>query len=445
MSDLHNIFKQSICRLVQKKCDRVYIIDLNTVKSIEHSSDFTELKIQPYEDWLTSFATGMSKEDAINFFSKMNLTNVVSYLNIEDTCYIVYCRKIVDGNIQEYKLTTFYNDEYKKTLCTLCERLADEYPQPLKIIDKHMHYDQRFRFLASHLTEDFIEIRVKTGECVMFSPDNDMPVYSTLKEQIKNWAEDIIIPEEREGYINEYDIENLMSSIYKGKGYHNATYTAIIRGAKRSLSISSTLVREPFGMNEEYIFAYAQDVTALKEQKILNKQLVDVSQQLLAISQTDALTGLYNRTACERMIEKYFESCSPNNVGTMLLIDIDCFKNFNDQYGHQTGDAVLCFLSQSMRDVFRSDDIICRWGGDEFVVFMYNIHDENNIRSRVERLRIRLRNCPKKEIPTPITISIGGATAKKNTVLKSLFDACDKSLYQVKAQGRDGYIIDYTL
>ena len=111
-------------------------------------------------------------------------------------------------------------------------------------------------------------------------------------------------------------------------------------------------------MDEEkyFVFSSAQDVTSLKRAN-------ETGKSLLAKSQTDSQTGLYNRATTEKLIRESLYGGQTGEWNTFLLIDIDHFKSFNDTFGHLLGDAVLRFMGEAMREVFRSTDVLCRWGG----------------------------------------------------------------------------------
>ncbi len=264
----------------------------------------------------------------------------------------------------------------------------------MKTSDSLTRANARLDFLVNHVVENFIEVDVHTGNCCMLHGNNGMEHFSTLKEQVAWWAEHLIVPEEQAAYLAEFDLNHLVSVLRANSGYSYSTCTT---KQSRAISISCHLCRPPHDSRTEYIYAYCMDVSQYKEQEQRNKQLVDSSQQLLTLSQTESLTGLYNKTAAEKFIEEHV--AKQDQPGTLLLFDIDHFKAFNDNYGHQLGDFVLKFLSKSMQAIFRSNDILCRWGGDEFMVFMRDVSKPSDVESRVQRLRARMRLC---ECNTPL-------------------------------------------
>ena len=125
-----------------------------------------------------------------------------------------------------------------------------------------------------------------------------------------------------------------------------------------------------------------------------------------------------------------------------LLLDIDYFKSVNDRFGHLAGDSVLQYMGSSMRKSFRSGDVLCRWGGDEFVIFLRGVRSREIVRERLDALRVRLLDCRAGEEPLSVTLSIGGAFGNGPSSLADLYSKADKALYQVKQQGRNGTVLE---
>lgn len=427
--------------ILQNLFEYTYYVDLASRSLVQYNLGGSPIsKPQDYDDWLISKANHLLRTNTIRFFSQMELKKLCTYLDTHSEPCIVYAQQ--KGSDCELQLSITYLDATKKTLIILENKMPSEQPGPLKTMQNLSHCEVRFQLLVQQLLEHFIEVNVQTQECKTFLPGKEKITSHTYSEQLAWWADTLIVPEEKEKYLEEYRLSNLLPKLKNQNGSHTSFYMAHCGDTRRILSISTFLTKEHEISNEEYIFSFAQDVTTLKDQEKKNIQLLEISQQLLNISQTETLTGLYNRAAGEKYIEEHLNTCYRKNESTLLLIDIDNFKSFNDQYGHQTGDFVLKYVSASLRDVFRSDDILSRWGGDEFLVFMRDISDSRNIISRLERLRSKMKLCKKAEKELPVSLSIGAAITSPRCTWKELFAASDKALYQVKRNGRDGYQIN---
>lgn len=147
----------------------------------------------------------------------------------------------------------------------------------------------------------------------------------------------------------------------------------------------------------------------------------------------DELTGLYNRAGYD-LIKSSLDLSST----AMMLFDADTFKQINDEFGHEQGDKVLKRIASTLKKNFRSDDYICRIGGDEFVVFMVHISDDPKtlIEQKVQRINRDLGSGDG-GIP-PITLSAGIAFGREGTDAGTLFRRADIALYYVKDHGKDG-------
>ncbi|MCU7833565.1 MAG: GGDEF domain-containing protein, partial [gamma proteobacterium symbiont of Lucinoma myriamae] len=126
---------------------------------------------------------------------------------------------------------------------------------------------------------------------------------------------------------------------------------------------------------------------------------------------------------------------------SLLVIDIDHFKHINDTYGHTKGDDILKELAQLITNAFRSEDLIIRYGGEEFVIIMADSSEKNALK-KADALRAKVENNYIKGIK--ITISVGVASTIKNSNFKTLFNQADKALYHAKENGRN-QIITYPL
>lgn len=158
-------------------------------------------------------------------------------------------------------------------------------------------------------------------------------------------------------------------------------------------------------------------------------------------STRDPLTGLYNRRYLEETLNRELRRAAraKQNLGVML-IDLDHFKNFNDAFGHDAGDAVLREAGLCLAKGIRAEDVVCRYGGEEFVIVMPTANAEA-IRARAERLRQKMRGMTvvhEGKSMGMITISVGAAVFPQHgTTAQQLIAAADGALYEAKRNGRD--------
>ena len=167
------------------------------------------------------------------------------------------------------------------------------------------------------------------------------------------------------------------------------------------------------------------------------------AEELLHLSQHDALTKVSNRRTFDEMLDSYFEQARHDEVPlSLLFIDVDFFKKYNDHYGHQKGDEVISAIAKSIKDSIRHMDFVARYGGEEFVVLLpeTDAHGAyavaSNIFKAVERLAI-----PHSQslVSSNVTISLGFTVYKGEAeIFKSDFlQRADQALYRAKQLGRN--------
>jgi diguanylate cyclase (GGDEF)-like protein len=159
----------------------------------------------------------------------------------------------------------------------------------------------------------------------------------------------------------------------------------------------------------------------------------------------DPLTGLYNRRYLTEILDREIRRAvrSEQSLG-ILMLDLDHFKTFNDTYGHDAGDAVLRETASFLSKSIRVEDIVCRFGGEEFVVILPTA-DLNAAHARAERIRSKLRELTvlhQGQSLGMITVSVGvAALPQHGTSPQKLLDAADAALYRAKREGRDRVVV----
>jgi diguanylate cyclase (GGDEF)-like protein len=159
-------------------------------------------------------------------------------------------------------------------------------------------------------------------------------------------------------------------------------------------------------------------------------------EELLKLSMTDPLTGINNRAKFEQELDKWFEIFRKYQSPLSLIIfDIDNFKNINDIYGHLAGDSVIITLTKTIQELIRRTDIFARWGGDEFVILLPNTSKKDAI-DLAERIREKVDKSLA-ESSERFSCSFGVVSAKKNDNIKSIIKRADEKLYQAKKLGKN--------
>ena len=153
---------------------------------------------------------------------------------------------------------------------------------------------------------------------------------------------------------------------------------------------------------------------------------------------TDLLTGLTNKLATERKIKDYM-AAHPSTQSMLFILDVDNFKKINDTLGHAFGDEVLRSLGQQITAIFRASDIIGRVGGDEFMIFLKGIPDDESIRKEAKKVESFFKNFQAGEyVKYAATASIGVAIyPQEGSDFETLYKAADQGLYKAKKRGKN--------
>ncbi len=158
------------------------------------------------------------------------------------------------------------------------------------------------------------------------------------------------------------------------------------------------------------------------------------------LSERDSLTGTLNRRSLHaRASDVLAKACEQQAPVTLIMMDADHFKRINDEFGHQTGDAVLCHMVSRIRQHLRTGDLLGRFGGEEFVLILPGL-DTDSASQVAERIRIGLCSQPWHSENTPVNLSISLGVAcsdQQGYDFDVLLGAADGALYQAKALGRN--------
>lgn len=172
-----------------------------------------------------------------------------------------------------------------------------------------------------------------------------------------------------------------------------------------------------------------------------NEELKAETNKFRRLSTVDPLTQLYNRFGIDQIVSSLSGNnyqCATDTANYSLLVaDIDHFKQVNDKYGHDSGDLVLQHVAQIMQSSLRSGDYVGRWGGEEFVVIMPNTSKENAM-EMAEKIRTSIFTtpCSPNKLPS-ISASFGVSERHPHEDFASCFKRADNALYKAKAQGRN--------
>ncbi len=160
------------------------------------------------------------------------------------------------------------------------------------------------------------------------------------------------------------------------------------------------------------------------------------SKHFYDIATKDHLTQIYNRQKFDEMLTQEIQKAQAGlQLFSLILIDIDFFKQVNDIHGHEVGDSVLCTLVEIVKQHIREFDIFARWGGEEFIILIPKATKENTMQ-KAENIRKSIETHPFKKVGK-VTASFGVTQYKELDTESSIFRRCDEALYKSKANGRN--------
>jgi diguanylate cyclase len=177
---------------------------------------------------------------------------------------------------------------------------------------------------------------------------------------------------------------------------------------------------------------------ATAKTEMLEKQLAQTQKE----ATIDTLTGLHNRRAFDAKLKELFtEFRQHGHYFSVIMVDIDFFKKFNDTYGHQTGDLVLATVGDTLYRSLKGDDFPARYGGEEFIILLPETSLENAVVVAEQlRVRISLKKIDDERHPDvtlKVAASLGVSFSNKQDTLQTVVDRADKALYHAKKTGRN--------
>lgn len=170
--------------------------------------------------------------------------------------------------------------------------------------------------------------------------------------------------------------------------------------------------------------------------------------QLEARSRVDNLTGVYNRCYMEQLLQEEY-AYYKNKAGelALILVDIDLFKGINDRYGHAGGDFVLKAIAEELRKAVREDDVVARWGGDEFMLMLPRTDHENalNVAERI-RATVAKKKYQYEQYSLQVTVTLGLYVSNySGASVEELIKQADILMYQGKRTGRNSVVTAHTI
>ena len=187
----------------------------------------------------------------------------------------------------------------------------------------------------------------------------------------------------------------------------------------------------------QYMFGLVFITGCRREVEQSNRELLDARDKLELLAQMDPLTEALNRHAFHSLLRRPESGEEFMSWGSVAVLDIDNLKPINDTWGHSAADKAIRVVARSMRSLIRADDMLFRWGGDEFLVLMFNLPEEETRRRMKKLNEILKENCKKfPEMPVSVTVSHGVAGFDSLRELGQAIEAADQAMYAQRSEVR---------
>lgn len=231
-------------------------------------------------------------------------------------------------------------------------------------------------------------------------------------------------------------ISIIYSLIYIGMRIYTAFYAPVVTQIRSSDSLEVFYIY--FNTMITFVCIIFFNVLLAVEYCYIKDKFISENSRLDNFASYDPLTNLLNRRSTETKLTALFNKhYYDDDAFSIIMCDIDKFKNVNDTYGHDAGDFVLKEVAWIIKDTVRDDDMVGRWGGEEFLILIKG--NKLTAASIAERIRVKVEEhlYQYKSLELHITITLGVSSYRANTDLKSLIKSADTKLYRGKENGRN--------
>jgi diguanylate cyclase len=178
-------------------------------------------------------------------------------------------------------------------------------------------------------------------------------------------------------------------------------------------------------------------IRSRREVEQSNRELREARDKLELLAQMDPLTEALNRHAFHSLLRRPERPEESQTSGSVAILDIDNLKPINDTWGHGTGDKAIRAVARAMRSLIRADDMLFRWGGDEFLVLMFKLPAEEANRRMKKLNQILEENCHKwVGMPLTVKVSHGVAGFDSLTELGHAIENADQAMYALRGEMR---------
>lgn len=266
------------------------------------------------------------------------------------------------------------------------------------------------------------------GNLLHFLPQSLLD--KNFDERTREFAENYVCGEGKEEMLSVLNVESLKKRYQEG--IRSATFDLQCKlddNRIHWLKVTLEMVKYP-NSNEIQVFLLFEDINVSKLEAL----------QIQSDATTDSLTGALNRKAFLKKLEYLIGTQKKGTLGALMLIDVDNFKTVNDTFGHECGDQVLVDIYASIKGSIRNADLVCRLGGDEFIVYLADLPSREVACRKAEQIC----NAAQKDFEqnVQISMSIGVAICPEDgNTFTELYRKADKALYTIKRDSKNNFAV----
>lgn len=322
--------------------------------------------------------------------------------------------------------------------------IYDDNNQPIKAVGLYQNIDEQVNLESRYLREVKyrqklmkrsiinLEVNLSTDEIIK----THSAAYSILGLDEDSMYNDFImamskfvVDEDKDLFFSTFATENIVDAYHAGIDDLRISFLFYRESKKRHVWVSAHMMVAYNDESHQLLgFFYINDIDDDKRKTI----------ELKRQASTDVLTGLINRRELERVISEWIGLIDDGNYGALFMIDVDDFKAINDNNGHGAGDDTLRFIAKRLKSLFRSDDVVGRFGGDEFMVYMKNIGDRQVVENKVSEVSKALS--VKLDDKINVSCSIGVTfIVDSNISFDVAYHQADSAAYEAKKNGKRRY------
>ena len=331
--------------------------------------------------------------------------------------------KTAEGTYEWFKMKTHRMGDDRKDADTIVVILDPARQERAMELDFMRQKDFYSAILGEKLAYAEIDIGsrriLSSGGLWSAYMDTERDYESVLLER----ADPVIHPQDTDRYARFISTDTLHRIMAQGRSSGTLQLRRLIEGRMCWVELTGHIFQDSLTGNI-YALLYLKDIDAQKRQQLEQEHAAT----------RDPLTQVYNRAHFQEEVTRHILSSGSSGCGTLIILDLDNFKSINDTYGHDEGDRVLRQMADVLMSTFRRKDLIGRFGGDEFLIFLKDTADRKTIDHRLGELRAALADGNKHNCSCSIGITF---TTRSGFHYDTSLKQADQALYKSKARGKN--------